>query len=112
MAKPKYKLKHPDKSGPDPTVETLLDIAAKRNLSEAQRQRQAELDAENAEVLVGRLGESFLWAISLAMLHLTLDVLVTHQYAQEIVWRDILMRTVQASPGKSVVHCVWVIGGE
>ncbi|QSZ36965.1 hypothetical protein DSL72_009057 [Monilinia vaccinii-corymbosi] len=95
---PKYKLRQPDRSGPDPTVETLLDIAEKRNLSEAQRRRQAELDEENKEILVGRLGESILWTISLAMLHLTLDVLVTHQYAEEIVWKSIISRTIQASP--------------
>lgn len=98
--KQKYKLKQPDRSGPDPSMETLLQIAEKRNLSEAQRQRQAELDGENAEILIGRLGESLLWTISLVTLHFTLDVLVTHQYAEEIVWKNIILRTSQASPGK------------
>ncbi|ESZ90458.1 hypothetical protein SBOR_9152 [Sclerotinia borealis F-4128] len=97
---PKLKLKQPDRSGPDPSVETLLDIAQIRNLSEAQRKRQAELDEENKEILVGRLGESFLWTISLTMLHFTFDVLVTHQYAEGIVWRNVIYRTLQASPGK------------
>ncbi|KAB8296750.1 hypothetical protein EYC80_002167 [Monilinia laxa] len=101
--KQKYKLKQPDRSGPDPSMETLLQIAEKRNLSEAQRQRQAELDGENAEILIGRLGESLLWTISLVALHFTLDVLVTHQYAEEIVWINIIWRTVQASP------VIWLI---
>ncbi|APA11357.1 hypothetical protein SS1G_11607 [Sclerotinia sclerotiorum 1980 UF-70] len=94
----KIKLKQPDRSGPDPSLETLLDIAAKRNLSEAQRQRQAEIDAENEEILIGRLGESILWAISLTMLHFTLDVLVTHQYAEEIIWKGVISRTLQSCP--------------
>lgn len=103
----KYKLKQPDRSGPDPSLETLLEIAEKRNLSEAQRQRQEELDSENEEILVGRLGESILWTISLTMLHFTLDVLVTHQYAEEIDWRKVVSRTAQASPGKlAIVHHV------
>ncbi|KAF7909347.1 uncharacterized protein EAF01_003065 [Botrytis porri] len=95
---PKLKLKKPDRSGPDPSIETLLDIAEKRNLSEAQRQRQAELDGENEEILIGRLGDSVLWTISLTMLHFTLDVLVTHQYAEEIVWKGIVSRALQACP--------------
>ena len=96
----KIKLKKPDRSGPDPSIETLLDIAEKRNLSEAQRQRQAELDGENEEILIGRLGDSILWTISLTMLHFTLDVLVTHQYAEEIVWKGVVSRTLQSCPGK------------
>ncbi|KAI9648900.1 hypothetical protein NHQ30_001466 [Ciborinia camelliae] len=95
----KFKLKQPDRSGPDPSAETLLDIAEKRNLGEAQRKRQAEVDAENEEILIGRLGESLIWAISLIMLHFTLDVMVTHQYAQELIWQDIISRTLQAAPG-------------
>ncbi|KAJ8069465.1 hypothetical protein OCU04_003119 [Sclerotinia nivalis] len=94
----KIKLKQPDRSGPDPSLETLLDIAEKRNLSEAQRQRQAELDAENEEILIGRLGDSILWTISLTMLHFTLDVLVTHQYAEEVIWKGVISRTLQACP--------------
>jgi len=96
----KFKLKQPDRSGPDPSSETLLDIAQKHGLSKAQQDRQARLDAENGEILVGRLGESLLWTVSLTMLHFTLDVLVTHQYAEDLVWRDITFRTIQASPGK------------
>ncbi|PQE09125.1 deacetylase protein [Rutstroemia sp. NJR-2017a BVV2] len=95
----KFKLKQPDRSGPDPSVETLLEIAQKRGLAKAQQDRQAELDAEGEEILIGRLGDSILWTISLTMLHFTLDVLVTHQYAVDLVWRDIVSRTAQAFPG-------------
>ncbi|PQE07339.1 deacetylase protein [Rutstroemia sp. NJR-2017a WRK4] len=98
----KFKLTQPDRSGPDPSVETLLEIAQKRGLAKAQRDRQAELDAEGEEILIGRLGDSILWTISLTMLHLTLDVLVTHQYAVDLVWKDIFWRTAQAFPGLSV----------
>jgi hypothetical protein len=102
----KFKLKQPDRSGPDPSVETLLEIAQKRGLAKAQRDRQAELDAEGEEILIGRLGDSILWTISLTMLHLTLDVLVTHQYAVDLVWRDIVWRTAQAFPGM-LYYTLW-----
>ncbi|KAM3066629.1 hypothetical protein ACMFMG_002341 [Clarireedia jacksonii] len=96
---PKLKLKQPDRSGPDPSVETLVEIAQKRGLAKAQQDRQAELDAENEEILIGRLGDSIFWTVSLTMLHFTLDVLVTHQYAVELVWRELVVRTAQAFPG-------------
>jgi hypothetical protein len=88
----KIKLKQPDRSGPDPSQATLFDIAEKRGLLK-------EEDAAEEEVLVGRLGESILWSFSITMLHFTLDVLVTHQYAQAISWTAIWMRAVQAFPG-------------
>lgn len=95
------RLKHPDRSGPDPSQETLLDIAAKRgllNIPEGEEAGNPNGLDENGEPLVGRVGESVLWSISLTMLHFTLDVLVAHQYAVEIRWPDILSRTAQAFP--------------
>ncbi|PBP18116.1 hypothetical protein BUE80_DR010994 [Diplocarpon rosae] len=107
---PQIPLSHPDRSGPG-AHPTLLDIAAQRgilrdyagkpdtaNLAPRRRARDDELGGEE-EALVGRLGESVLWSISLSMLHLTLDVLITHQYAAEnIVWPEIIWRAVQALP--------------
>ncbi|KUJ10109.1 uncharacterized protein LY89DRAFT_270036 [Mollisia scopiformis] len=97
----KIKLKQPDRSGPDPSQQTLLDIAEKRGLlkipvGEDEEEREG-LD-ENGEPLIGRLGESVLWSISLTMLHFTLDVLVAHQYAVEIKWNAIVNRSAQAFP--------------
>lgn len=102
---PKIKLKQPDRSGPDPSKESLLEIARQRGLLNAQKGQRADgSDEDAAEALVGRLGEAFLWSISLTMLHFTLDVLVTHQYAVEIVWRDIILRAATAFPSKTTHH--------
>ncbi|CZT52594.1 uncharacterized protein RSE6_13943 [Rhynchosporium secalis] len=102
-------LVQPDRSGPSSA--TLLEIAEQRGLlktydgqpdtsSLRSRIQFPPKDADaDAEALVGRLGESVLWSISLTMLHFTLDVLISHQYgADSIVWRDICWRTVQAFP--------------
>lgn len=108
----KIKLKHADRSGPDPSRETLLDLAEKRgllNIPDEEKEDRTGLD-ENGEPLIGRLGESILWSISLTMLHFTLDVLVAHQYAVDIKWSHIITRTAQAFPGTFsnpflLVHC-------
>lgn len=99
----KVKLKQPDRSGPDPSRQTLLDIAEQRGLLKEQKGQEGESynrDVEDGEPLIGRLGESVVWSISLTMLHFTLDVLVSHQYAVGIVWRDIVIRAAQAFPSK------------
>ena len=96
----KIKLAHPDRSGPDPSQETLLEIAEKRGLLKAQQDTEEGLD-ESGEPLVGRLGESILWSISLTMLHFTLDVLVANQYAVAIKWPALFARTAQAFPSES-----------
>lgn len=83
-------LKRAEMSGPDPSRETLLDIAAKRGLINRVEEEQKE------EVVVGRAAESLLWSMSLAMLHFTLDVLVHHQYAMAIEYNAIAFRFVQA----------------
>jgi len=93
----KIKLARPDRSGPDPSQETLLELAEKRGLLKGQQAADEGLD-ESGEPLVGRLGESILWSISLTMLHFTLDVLVAHQYAVEIEWPALISRAAQAFP--------------
>jgi hypothetical protein len=107
----KIKLKHADRSGPDPSRETLLDLAEKRgllNIPEGEEEDKTGLD-ENGEPLIGRLGESILWSISLTMLHFTLDILVAHQYAVHIKWFHIITRTMQAFPGTSCNSLVCVL---
>lgn len=89
---PNVHLAQPDRSGPDPSQQTLLDIAARRGVL-----KEAE---EEEEPLVGRVGESILWSVSLAMLHFTLDVLVSHQYAVDVEWPKITVRGLQALPGE------------
>ena len=98
------KLKQPDRSGPDPTQRTLIDLAEERSLfkqADAINRGPIEGEEEDGEALVGRLGESFLWSFSLAMLHFTLDVLVTHQYAVDISWPSIISRAAQEFPSNS-----------
>jgi hypothetical protein len=95
-------LKKADRSGPDPTQQTLLDIAEKRGLLKAEKSKvdvAGEDDTDDPANSPGRLGESVLWSISLAMLHFTFDVLVQHQYAEEIRWSTLLVRCVQAFGG-------------
>jgi len=98
----KLKLKQPNRSGPDPSRQTLIDLAEQHGILKAKQVGEAEDESNevpgDTEPLVGRLGESFLWSISLTMLHFTLDVLVSHQYAVEIDWSAIVMRAVQAFP--------------
>ena len=97
----RIKLKQPDRSGPDPSYQTLLNLAEKRGLLVDEKGKKYEgLETEDEGPLIGRLGESIVWSISLTMLHFTLDVLVSHQYAVEIIWRDIVTRAAQAFPSK------------
>ena len=93
----KIKLAHPDRS--DPSEATLLDIAEKHGLLKIP---PAEGSAEESEdEVVGRLGEAVLWSVSLTMLHFTLDVLVTHQYAIALSWPILFGRALRAFPGTS-----------
>ncbi|KAH8780939.1 hypothetical protein F5883DRAFT_166935 [Diaporthe sp. PMI_573] len=101
------KLKQPDRSGP--TDKTLFDIADERNLfkqaaaKERQNKRQrgeavSEDDDDDDQGLstgAERILETLLYSVSLAMLHLTLDVLVQQQYALEIEWFKIIQRALQ-----------------
>lgn len=98
---PKIKLKQPDRSGPDPSAETLLSIANQRGLLKSPEGDEEPRDDQD-EPLVGRFADAILWSISLTMLHFTLDVLVTHQYAVEISWPVIFRRAAQAFPGTSL----------
>lgn len=43
-----------------------------------------------------RVADGVLWTTSLASLHVTLDVLVQHQYAMEISWQSIALRGLRA----------------
>jgi hypothetical protein len=101
---PNITLQHPDRSAPNPSRETLLDIAEKRGL--LKEEESAAGDGDNAgadeevDEPIGRFGEAVLWSISLAMLHFTLDVLAQHQYAVEISWWSITTKSLQAFAGK------------
>lgn len=95
----KLKLKQPDRSGPDPSQQTLLDLAEQRGLLKTQPGEKVAGEAKDDEPPIGRLAESILWSLSITMLHFTLDVLVSHQYAMEVEWPAIIRRAAQAFPG-------------
>ncbi|GAP88813.1 putative deacetylase-like protein [Rosellinia necatrix] len=106
------KLAQPDRSAP--SEQTLLDIAQEHNLFEKADQHPAnqrkkrnnvgrgsgnngdDNDEELLSPTADRIMEALLWTVSLAMLHFTLDVLVQHQYAMEILWHQIVTRALVA----------------
>jgi hypothetical protein len=117
---PEIPLKKPDFDAPrQPGHKTLYEIAAER---QAELEKEGFYDkyndkyayGENAgdhqfwsspgdDEPVGPSGEAFVWGISLAMLHFTLDVLVFHQYRQEIEWKEIWVRTFTMLPALFIV---------
>lgn len=106
------KLKQPDRSGP--TDKTLFDIADERNLFKQALDKERKNKRQNGEVVgdddddddeglspgAERFLETLLYSVSLAMLHLTLDVLVQQQYAMDMEWFKIAQRALQALMGK------------
>jgi len=111
------KLKQPDRSGPSEA--TLLELAEQRGLFAQAQQREAAInrsagkpvrrpdeDEDEGPVLsptVERVMETLLWSVSLTMLHITLDVLVQHQFSVERVqWPKVWARAAQAWMGRSI----------
>ena len=93
----KIKLKQPDRS--DPTHQTLIKLAEDRGLFKSQPSEKEDAGGlDDEEPVVGRLGDSILWSMSLTMLHFTFDVLVAHQYAMAIEWPALGIRSAKAFP--------------
>ncbi|KAI0103876.1 hypothetical protein GGR51DRAFT_561530 [Nemania sp. FL0031] len=103
----KIRLAQPDRSGP--SEQTLLDLAHERDLfkqadehpanrrqKKGVRDEDGDDDGELLSPTAERIMDALLWTVSLAMLHFTLDVLVQHQYAVEIVWPQIVTRALMA----------------
>lgn len=90
------RLAHPDRSAP--SEQTLLDFAKQRDLfAEAdRRQRQVDNNEPALPPRAERILETLLWTVSLAMLHFTFDVLVQRQYGIEVLWHQIIQRTLVA----------------
>ncbi|KAF2398835.1 hypothetical protein EJ06DRAFT_531912 [Trichodelitschia bisporula] len=102
----------PDRSGP--RGKTLYELAAERQ-AELQggtpfqpegRERDGDWEFMSDEPL-GAGGEAVVYTILLGMLHFTLDVLVFHQYRQEVVWKEILLRTASMLPALFLL--IWVL---
>lgn len=105
-------LAHPDKSGPDPSRQTLLNLAAERGLLDpsTQNRKAGKLPAgsvplRDEQPIIGRFGEAVLWSSSLAMLHFTLDVLTQHQYAEVLSWPRVITQSLQAFGGMFLSSC-------
>lgn len=92
-----YLLSHPDRSGPK--GKTLFDLAAERQAEldkAAGKSPTAEETSPSSNVTDEEdrpLLTACLYSVTLAMVHFTFDVLVYHQYAQEVDWPKI-SRTV------------------
>ncbi|KAI8667247.1 hypothetical protein LRP88_01002 [Fusarium phalaenopsidis] len=90
------KYAHPDRSAP--SEQTLLNFAKQRDLFAEADRRQRQVD-NNEPVLpprAERILETLLWTVSMAMLHFTFDVLVQRQYGIEVLWIQIVQRTLVA----------------
>ncbi|KAF2646417.1 hypothetical protein P280DRAFT_10450 [Massarina eburnea CBS 473.64] len=93
-------LQHPDRSGPK--GKTLFDLAdeRQRELNKGKPGRE-QMDGEGATAdgeAIGPLGDAILYSVTMAGLHLTLDVLVYNQYREAIVWDEIIKRAASALP--------------
>ncbi|RKF64778.1 putative deacetylase-like protein [Erysiphe neolycopersici] len=86
-----FELKLPKPYKPSQSHKTLQDLAAEAKQKIEQREKVAEIS-------LGRLTEAVLWTSTFTMLHFTLDLLVTHQYATEVDWTQILWRAIKAFP--------------
>jgi hypothetical protein len=101
-----YILKHPDMSGPK--GKTLFELAEERQkeLDKAKpagwnakaRNASASASAAAEEEPIGPVGDALLYATSMAVLHLTLDVIVYSQYREDIIWSEIFKRAGTALP--------------
>ncbi|KAI9698684.1 MAG: hypothetical protein M1836_003794 [Candelina mexicana] len=107
------KLAQPDRSGPK--GKTLFELAEERQAllnkgkpfpkAAANGTTQSKDDAihkagltEEVDEPIGPLGQAVFFTSTLVMLHFTLDVLVQHQYKQEIEWGTIVRRTGMVVP--------------
>ena len=68
---------------------TTTQINADGTLSDISPQGESQF----VDDPIGPLGQAIFYALTLTMLHFTLDVLVHHQYRQEIGWLLIVQRT-------------------
>ncbi|KAK5122110.1 hypothetical protein LTR85_004356 [Meristemomyces frigidus] len=108
---PKVGMEQPDRSGPK--GKTLLDLYEEKK---AILDQGRPFDAKHEDGLVGDeggnifdaglgdgepigpVGQAVFWAVTLAMLHFTLDVLVYNQYAMDVLWPAIFKRTLKVLP--------------
>ena len=101
-----YLLQHPDRAGPK--GKTLFELAEERqrelNRGKARPSRP-EPDSNTPagerpfnDEPIGPFGDALLYSVSLAALHLTLDVIVYSQYRERVVWAEVLQRAATVLP--------------
>ncbi|KAK5167655.1 uncharacterized protein LTR77_007354 [Saxophila tyrrhenica] len=108
---PKIKMAQPDRSGPK--SKTFMDLyEEKKDLLDqgqpfASKYEDGRVRDEGGNILeaglgddeeIGPVGMAVFWALTLGMVHFTLDVLVYSQYRQEIEWWEIVKRTAFMMP--------------
>jgi hypothetical protein len=110
-------LAQPDRSGPK--SKTLYELAAERQAEleasgfykDEGKRRSGPNGEDNSQFIsssdddepIGPLGDALIYTISLAAVHFTLDVFVFNQYRQEIVWDEIVWKTLTMIPGLFVL---------
>ncbi|KZF26684.1 hypothetical protein L228DRAFT_16810 [Xylona heveae TC161] len=65
-----------------------------------QSKRRSTGQGKQLDEPIGRFGQAVFFAITMTMVHFTLDVLIHQQYRQDIVWPEIWERTLTAAPGE------------
>lgn len=103
-------LAQPDRS--DPSADTLISWAQELNLfanSAKPTSSKKSSEDEDGEYEPGRFAEAILWSLSLTMVHFTLDFLAQHQYAQDVVVRDLVWRCMQAFPSELGFYEFWEV---
>ncbi|KAF1921468.1 hypothetical protein BDU57DRAFT_535124 [Ampelomyces quisqualis] len=100
-----YLLEHPDRSGPK--GKTLFELAEERQ-KELDKSKPVGWNAKAGnttssapaaeEDAIGPVGDAVLYSTSMAVLHLTLDVIVYSQYREDILWGDIFKRAATSLP--------------
>ena len=82
----------------DPTGEEVPGASQPGNVAENDNDNNND-DNDEEEMMFSALGQALFTAASLSMLHFTLDLLVRHQYAQDIDWSEMRWKTGKAFPG-------------
>ncbi|KAF9736705.1 hypothetical protein PMIN06_002738 [Paraphaeosphaeria minitans] len=101
-------LKHPDRSGPK--GKTLFELAEERQRElDIANGRKPRWDIHNGNTPDGErpfndeeplspLAVGVLYSVTMAVMHLTVDILVYSQYREDVIWSDIFQRAGTALP--------------
>lgn len=96
-----------------PAAKTLVELAQERQLFDKAAQRAAggHADGADGDAVLGPFANAVFTAITLTILHFTLDVLVHHQYAQTLAWSSIWRRTALGFPGEQTRDLLSMLTG-